>query len=67
MKGGSSNLEYAIRNILTSSIPVTPPTYEWNIPADIETNPSCKLKRLSILLIYLYIVLFLFRCSRFDW
>ncbi|KAI9480413.1 MAG: hypothetical protein EXX96DRAFT_562496 [Benjaminiella poitrasii] len=40
MKGGSANLESYIANILAAPIPVNPPSYNWNVPATIETNPS---------------------------
>ncbi|KAI8973205.1 hypothetical protein BDF20DRAFT_914687 [Mycotypha africana] len=40
MKGGSANLETAIVNILSAPIPINPPSYDWNIPTNIETNPS---------------------------
>lgn len=43
MKGQSSNLEIYTPNILSAPIPVNPPQYTWNIPATVETNPSCKL------------------------
>lgn len=42
MKGGSANLETAIPNILSAAIPVNPPSYAWNVPANVETGPSCK-------------------------
>lgn len=42
MKGGSANLEQVVPNILSAAIPVNPPTYDWNIPTTVETNPSCK-------------------------
>ncbi|OBZ91191.1 hypothetical protein A0J61_00768 [Choanephora cucurbitarum] len=40
MKGNSANLETVVPNILSAAIPVTPSSYNWNIPANIETNPS---------------------------
>ncbi|KAI8639942.1 hypothetical protein BD408DRAFT_484481 [Parasitella parasitica] len=40
MKGGSANLETTIPNILSAAIPVNPPSYSWNIPANVETAPS---------------------------
>jgi hypothetical protein len=42
MKGGSANLETAIPNILSAAIPVSPPSYSWNVPSNVETGPSCK-------------------------
>lgn len=42
MKGGSANLETAIPNILAAPVPVNPPSYAWNVPATVETGPSCK-------------------------
>lgn len=44
MKGNSATLETYVPNILTAAIPVNPPSYDWAIPATIETNPSCKLQ-----------------------
>ncbi|KAI8368899.1 hypothetical protein EDC96DRAFT_504708 [Choanephora cucurbitarum] len=40
MKGNAANLETVVPNILSAPIPVTPSSYNWNIPATIETNPS---------------------------
>ncbi|KAI8375134.1 hypothetical protein BD560DRAFT_392801 [Blakeslea trispora] len=40
MKGNAANLETVVPNILSSPIPVTPSSYNWNIPSNIETAPS---------------------------
>lgn len=42
MKGNAATLETYIPNILSAPIPVNPPSYNWAIPASVETNPSCK-------------------------
>jgi hypothetical protein len=59
MKGGSSNLDVAIPNILSAAIPVNPPTYDWNIPATVETNPSCKFIKSSKEVIFFYLLMYL--------
>ncbi|KAI7904957.1 uncharacterized protein BX663DRAFT_501143 [Cokeromyces recurvatus] len=40
MEGSSSNLQTYIPNILSAPIPVNPPSYNWQIPHTVETNPS---------------------------
>lgn len=43
MSGNSAHLDVITQNILAGPIPVNPPQYVWNIPADTPTMPSCKL------------------------
>jgi hypothetical protein len=48
MSGASTALSTAIPNILSGAIPVNPPSYDWAIPANVATLPSCKFHCLDI-------------------
>lgn len=48
MTGTSTNLQTYTADILSAPIAVSPATYTWNVPSNIETGSACKYNAITV-------------------